>query len=711
MALLGACLLPQEASAAGPRLGKSITAVPAGGRVFVQTPGGRSVRLRTTRLVPTGSIFDTRHGAVRILSATNGHGATQSAQFSGGQFRALQPPGEGGTLQVDLVGGNFAACHRAGTAAASNHRSVRHLDTKGGYNTGVRTNGRYGSGGTHHGGFHGAIVARAQTVQWDTVDRCDGTAIVDQFGEVDTVGHTVPARFALQPQERIAYRCGTLPTISKAYCAVVLGKFVTRQSGGTPVTTPAEQLTLVTNTPFDNYALSIDAPDNFTASNSYPLSGPSHGFRRSDVSCVPVQGRGVYQFTWRINGAILATIDYQAAASAASNAPCISNPFGRGTPADLTQSLTTTQGHVVVHYTTDPADAVNVSSRAAAETVAQTAESALAYYTTTLGMPMYANDGDGKLDIYIERQTSAATNTFLAPTASHLSALPRYGQPVAAFMVVPPAQVSKSYDIAFSLFGALRDAIGRLGGIEPGAFTSSTDAWAANNFLQQAHYVPALSQPLDCDLNCPETAPWSQWRFYQHLAERFGFSIVAAIFNQDAADVRAQAASHMDQALAQVLAVRGTSLSTELAQYAMEDLSASWQAPWINAASLAQLADGKTVTVNPAGGSLPELPPIVANHLSAPYLKLSIARLSPCITDTLTVQTEVPAGGIAPGASVQTGGAYSAVASTSSGATASVSVTFNSCNGAVVRIPFVNGTPDTPSMMFSSSGTLVRASG
>jgi hypothetical protein len=707
-----------EAAAAGsrhgpalaPQLGRTIEIVPVSGRVRFAAPNTRAARLRSARLVPLRTTIDTRRGIVRVVSATGAH-ATETAEFSSGQFQATQSAGTGGALGVQLVGGSFAACHSAG-AAIARPGMIRHLDTIGGYDSRVRTYGRYGGGSTRGRRSRRALAAGAAVVRWDTIDRCDGTAIVDQLGEVQTAGRestgrTVPVRVTLAPDDTVAYRCGVLPGVSRGFCAVVHGSLTQGATASSPPTA-AETLSLVTDSAATSYALNIQAPDSFSSAASYPLSARSSvGFRSSIVYCAPNEGRGTYQITWRINGSILATIDYTAPADAATAAPCTSVPFGRGIPADLTQSFRSADGHFLVHYTTDPGDVENASSLEAAQLVAQNAESALGYFTSTVGMPSFADDGDGTFDIYIERQTAPTTETFLAPPAGR-STVPAVGYPTAAFIVVPPSEVSNRYTLAFSLFGALRDALGHFISLDP-ALSYSTDAWAAANFTTQPKYLPALNQPLDCTLSCPDIAAYAQWRFYEHLAEKFGNTIVANILARDAQDVRALPQTHIVDALSQVLAAHGTSLAVELAQYMLEDLSAGWSEPWLSSAAFAGSDQGIVVSLAPAG-QMVQLEPVTVNHLAGVYDKFTIKALRPCVTDQLTLQGSVPAGGEIPGAAVLTNGAYSVVGATATSGGAQLQVPFNSCSGATVRLPLINASTSTDGLSFTISGTLTRGS-
>ena len=70
--------------------------------------------------------------------------------------------------------------------------------------------------------------------------------------------------------------------------------------------------------------------------------------------------------------------------------------------------------------------------------------------------------------------------------------------------------------------------------------------------------------------------------FYQHLAERFGPTVVYQLEAREDALVQQQpSASQMVQALQDVISADGSSLATELPAYELENLTSAWQAPWI----------------------------------------------------------------------------------------------------------------------------------
>jgi hypothetical protein len=139
----------------------------------VRRPRGRGYEeLEKGRSIPVGSLVDTRRGSVRLTTATDSEGHTQTGVFSGGTFSIAQ--GRGGTTDLFLRGGSFARCGRLLKAVASTadrkRRPVRSLwgrDRSGQF----RTHGR-------------DSVATVRGTTWLTRDRCDGTLTVVRSGAV-----------------------------------------------------------------------------------------------------------------------------------------------------------------------------------------------------------------------------------------------------------------------------------------------------------------------------------------------------------------------------------------------------------------------------------------------------------------------------------------------------------------------------------------------
>ena len=176
-----------------PVLGRTFNVRPVSGDVFVSVPvraaasvpglkGRRFVPLEQARQVPIGSLLDTRKGRVRLTSARNRTGATQSGDFLGGVFQTLQSRRRRakGLTEVALKGSSFKRCAPVGRGKRRGRRSgvrgrgaarrtIRRL--RGSANGRFRTRGRRSS-------------ATVRGTIWTVTDRCDGTLTTVKRGKV-----------------------------------------------------------------------------------------------------------------------------------------------------------------------------------------------------------------------------------------------------------------------------------------------------------------------------------------------------------------------------------------------------------------------------------------------------------------------------------------------------------------------------------------------
>jgi hypothetical protein len=172
-----------------PVLGKSVNVEPVSGQVYVGTPAGGArssakvngikgvnfVPLRKLNQIPVGSYIDTRRGTVRLTSAANTSGATQSGKFTKGVFAVSQAHSALTTLTAK--GASFKRCRtrrrraRKGSLAeaARSRRTIRRLS--GNAHGRFRTRGRFSS-------------ATVRGTVWGVIDRCDGTLTRVQRGRV-----------------------------------------------------------------------------------------------------------------------------------------------------------------------------------------------------------------------------------------------------------------------------------------------------------------------------------------------------------------------------------------------------------------------------------------------------------------------------------------------------------------------------------------------
>ncbi len=182
---------PPPSGISPPVLGRTFNVTPVSGDVFVSVPvtanasapglkGRKFVPLTRVRQVPIGSFLDTRRGTVRLQSARNGAGVTQSGDFLGGVFQTLQSrkANAKGLTELRLKGSSFKRCAPAGRgkrrgrrsdAVGSAGRTIRRL--RGSANGRFRTRGRNSS-------------ATVRGTIWTVTDRCDGTLTTVKRGRV-----------------------------------------------------------------------------------------------------------------------------------------------------------------------------------------------------------------------------------------------------------------------------------------------------------------------------------------------------------------------------------------------------------------------------------------------------------------------------------------------------------------------------------------------
>jgi hypothetical protein len=147
-----------------PTLGEDVSVAEVSGTVLVDTPGGGGfVPLNRLRSIPVGSLLNTKRGVVRLTSARDRRGNTQTGKFEDGIFKVLQGRRSGGLTDLLLRGGNFGPCRGAakpGASASLTRRQIRRLRARA--RGRFRTRGRYSA-------------STVRSTDWTVTDRCDGT--------------------------------------------------------------------------------------------------------------------------------------------------------------------------------------------------------------------------------------------------------------------------------------------------------------------------------------------------------------------------------------------------------------------------------------------------------------------------------------------------------------------------------------------------------
>jgi hypothetical protein len=169
--------LTLESAAPAPVLGTTVNVETVRGVVFVRLRGGPFARLDDVSQIPVGSLLDTRRGTVRLTSARDRRGATQTGDFAGGVFQVAQSRRSSarGVTELRLKGSSFAGCgkRRAGRSKAFgsgvSRRTIRRLRSS--------ATGRFRTRGRNS-------AATVRGTIWETIDRCDGTLTRVRRGSV-----------------------------------------------------------------------------------------------------------------------------------------------------------------------------------------------------------------------------------------------------------------------------------------------------------------------------------------------------------------------------------------------------------------------------------------------------------------------------------------------------------------------------------------------
>jgi hypothetical protein len=175
---------PQVATPPPPQSGHAVDVSPVSGTVLVKLAGQNTfTRLTAGEQIPVGATVDTTHGRVALVSATNTHGAKQTADFYDGAFVVGQKRGQALT-SLKLTGGNFAGCGAG--KAGDVHGPLAQI---------ARRRPRRQVWGSGHGSFSTSGRSASATVRgtiWLTQDDCEGTLIRVKRGVVtvkDLVRH------------------------------------------------------------------------------------------------------------------------------------------------------------------------------------------------------------------------------------------------------------------------------------------------------------------------------------------------------------------------------------------------------------------------------------------------------------------------------------------------------------------------------------------
>lgn len=164
-----------------PTIGEDVNVSEVKGSVLVDVPGGGGfVPIEEARQIPVGSRIDTRKGTVRLKSASDKQGGTQSGSFSQGLFKVQQARNSGGITDLRLAGGDFSDCRKG------SKKVIRRLRGQGpakGEANRALLSGRKKKKRFRSRGRYSASTVRGTI--WVTTDRCDGTLTTVKKGTVE----------------------------------------------------------------------------------------------------------------------------------------------------------------------------------------------------------------------------------------------------------------------------------------------------------------------------------------------------------------------------------------------------------------------------------------------------------------------------------------------------------------------------------------------
>lgn len=387
-------------------------------------------------------------------------------------------------------------------------------------------------------------------------------------------------------------------------------------------------------------------------------------------------------------------------------AAALAGPAGaRPNPAAYPETVTTPR--FAVHFTGEliqPPNPDRITFQMAGE-LAANAERAYATMVTEWGYPAPLNDGDGRIDIWVQDSTTEALGLAVPDAA---------GNTATGWITLDPSAATSQAVMAHELlhliqFGQWIPADGWLleGSAEWAGFTVSNFSPSGGAALPDTVGAPDMS--LDCDSDACgndlyEIGGYSRWTFFQYLSERYGTSLFKDVLARGAtlADPLQTGTTLLDG----TLATKGTSLSSAYDEYILRHIVGDYQPAALKGTPPVTYSTTPTGMVS---GSLP-VQRVAVNHLATRFLKFTRGGSSegPCYTASLSLTVSLPAGlGAKPVFYSKTLGS-SPIGLSVNGNTASATVPWDTCTaGSPGYLSLPNASLTTDAQMFTISGSLV----
>jgi hypothetical protein len=384
-----------------------------------------------------------------------------------------------------------------------------------------------------------------------------------------------------------------------------------------------------------------------------------------------------------------------------------------------TGPMTLSSDHFMVHLSGDfsPCPTATVTQEQGGDILGM-AERAYALYSGWGYTTPVPDSGDGLIDISIDDFTTGCTTSGSIPGSvpvptSRWDALITPVAPAGAGEIhIKRASALSYHIIAHEVFHLFEDAV-----IDPG-----TDQWLQEGLAEWAA-VRADGAAGGLELNPDRTMDcvgsvcgdsefdrngYPGWMLFEYLAERFGDASVKSVLDTAAANLPPFTGTH---SLSNVLQAHSATLGKFFEDYTSARLTGNFT--YAALAGVLPQTQGSIVVGSSSGAISPVT--LAVNHLAVRYVDLAHGADSdtgPCYVASLALKVTLPAGvASTPYYYAATEGAV-AQAFTVSGATASLSVPWNTCAGsphAYVSLPNESNDVSPPALdgrEFTVSGTV-----
>jgi hypothetical protein len=378
----------------------------------------------------------------------------------------------------------------------------------------------------------------------------------------------------------------------------------------------------------------------------------------------------------------------------------------RASHGSLVETLST--DNFTIHFTGDT-DTDHATMRQWVGELGANLEWARDTYVNQWGYPAPANVGP--IDVYILDLESEYGEDWAGVLGVAILDAPGNQAPV--HFEIHPAAIRDPQIAAHEMFHAIQAAM-YTGA--PSWLYEATAEWAAYRLLDYPGSSSPFHEPdnsldcqavgfgIPCGLSGYESGGYSKWTFFQYLHERYGANVVKELWQQ--VQAVSSSAYDGDDAIRDVLAGKGASLTDVFGDYTVAMLTGSFQTPLLAGKAPVVHATGLTGSEN---GSLAPLR-VAVNRLAVRFVQLRAPSpdTSLCYAATLTLTVTLPAG-VTSRPHVFATGTRTLTALSVNGTTATASIPWDTCSSeapAYVSLPNTSQTLDGRMFVVNASVTV-----